>query len=143
MNGGSNGLPKSTSIAEKIRFLFVGGFNTFLGFGLFSLLEFFFGSHLNEIEVLLTAHLLASCLAFYLHRRLVFRVKGSVFRDFLRFQSVFVIPLSINLFALPIGVSGFGINAYLAQGLFTVISVTITYFGHKYFSFKRSEKSQG
>lgn len=133
---------KKESLAEKLRFLAVGALNTGLGFGLFALLQFLIGEQIGEVFVLLLAHLGASSVAFVLHRRVTFRVSGSILKDYLRFQTVFIVPIGINLIVLPILTRVLGVNVYLAQALITVVSVTISYFGHKYFSFRRPEQPE-
>jgi putative flippase GtrA len=129
-------------LAEKIRFVIVGVFNTLLGFGMFALIQFLFGKYLSEVLVLLIAHVFASSAAFVLHRKAVFQVSGQVFLDYFRYQSIYVIPLGINLIVLPIMVTGMHINPYLAQGLITIVTVTISYVGHKYFSFRRARTGE-
>lgn len=130
-------MAKRKQYAEQLRFLVVGSLNTALGFGLFVLMQFLLGQLIGEVAVLLIAHLLASTVAFALHRRITFRVTGNVVKDYARFQMVFIVPISINLVLLPILTRVAGVNVYLAQALITVVSVTVSYFGHKYFSFRR------
>jgi putative flippase GtrA len=130
-------MDKKETLAETLRFLAVGGFNTFLGFGLFALLQFLVGGQIGEVLVLLLAHLGASTIAFVLHRRVTFRVSGNILVDYLRFQTVFIIPIGINLVILPVLTRVVGVNVYVAQALITVMTVLISYFGHKYFSFRR------
>ena len=115
----------------------VGGFNTLLGFGAFVLIQFLVGAWIGEVLVLLLAHLSASSIAFVTHRRITFRVDGNLVIDFVRFQSVYLIPIGINIVVLPLLVRVGGMNVYLAQGLITVVTVFVSYFGHKYFSFRR------
>lgn len=129
---------RKESLAEKIRFLVVGGFNTFVGFGAFALIQFVSNGSLHELAVLGLAHLVASTIAFVLHRRVVFRVSGKMLIDYVRFQSVYVVPLAINAAVLPLLVRVYGLNVYLAQLLITIVAVLITYVGHKYFSFRRA-----
>jgi len=131
-------MDKKESLSEKLRFLAVGGLNTGLGFGLFALLQFLIGEQIGEVLVLLLAHLGASTVAFVLHRRVTFRVSGNILADYLRFQTVFIIPIGINLVILPILTHVVGVNVYVAQALITGVTVTISYFGHKYFSFRRT-----
>ena len=130
------------SLVEKLRFLVVGGFNTAMGFGIFSLLQFVAGDVLSEVGVLLVSHMIASTVAFILHRRVTFKVEGNLLKDYLRFQTVFIVPIGINLVVLPFLVRVMGVNVYLAQAVISVVTVTVSYFGHKYFSFRRSPKSQ-
>lgn len=129
---------------EKVRFLAVGGFNTAFGFAMFVLVDIGLGRLLAEntnrvfasIVTLLVSHFIGSFPAFYLYRRFVFKVSGTVIRDFLRFQSVYVVPLTLNILALPLLV-WLGLNAIVAQGLIVCVNVLINYFGHKYISFRR------
>jgi hypothetical protein len=122
---------------ESLRFLAVGAFNTLLGFGAFALIQFLIGAWIGEVLVLVLAHLSVSTIAFFLHRRITFRAYGNLLIDFVRFQSVYIIPVGINLVVLPLLVRVAGMNVYLAQGIITIFSVIVSYFGHKYFSFRR------
>lgn len=123
---------------QRVRYLFVGGVNTVIGYGLFSLAQFTIGHVVTYFGSVLIGHLLTSVLAFTLYRRLVFRVKGNLVVDFLRFQSVYLLPLAANLLALPILVSALHWNVYLAQATIVVLTTIVSFLGHKYFSFRRS-----
>ena len=85
---------------------------------------------------LLLSQLLSSLPAFYLYRRYVFRVTGTFWADLVRFQGVYIVPFLANLVFLPLLVL-IGLHAILAQALIVVFNAVISYFGHKYFSFKR------
>lgn len=127
---------------ERVRFLAVGGFNTAFGFLIFVLVNLAlrgqFAGHpaWASVVTLLVSHLIASIPAFVLYRMFVFKVSGRIVRDFFRFQSVYVIPLTLNLFALPFLV-WLGLGAIVAQAIIVCVNVVINYVGHKYFSFKR------
>ena len=122
---------------EKIRFLLVGGINTVLGLLLFYLVQFFIGKYITYIGSLLTTHLMVSTIGFILYRKYVFKVTGNLLVDFFRFQSVYSVSLISNLVILPVLVSGFHWNVYVAQTL-TIAAVTVVSFlGHKLFSFQR------
>lgn len=129
---------RKESIAEKVRFLAVGGFNTIVGLSVFSLIQLVSDGQLHEIVVLILSHIISSTSAFYLHRKVVFRVDDPSIADFLRFQSVYIVPLGFNAVALPVLVRVMGANVYLAQILITAVNVIASYFGHKYFSFRRN-----
>lgn len=122
---------------ERFRFLAVGGFNTVLAYGLFVLFDRLFdGRYLLALGL---AYLIATIVAFVLHRRLTFGVTGrqSLIADFLRFESVYVVMLVVNagLLALLIDVAGW--PSYLAQAMSIVVTTLISYLGHKFFSFRR------
>lgn len=126
---------------QRVRFVLVGGANTVVGYALFVLLQWIAGRYISYFGSVVIAHLLSSLLAFWLYRRWVFRVgKGGLVLDFLRFQTVFLIPLAANLIALPFLVTGLKVNVYLAQAAIVVVSVVISFIGHKYFSFRRPQQ---
>ena len=127
---------------ERLRFLLVGGLNTAVGYGLFALVQWSVGRWISYFASLLIAHLCASLLAFVLYRRFVFRVSGNVVVDFLRFQTVYLIPLAANLVVLPILVAGLGWNVYLAQASIVIVTTIVSFLGHKYFSFRRARHEQ-
>jgi putative flippase GtrA len=123
--------------SENIRFLVVGAFNTIFGFLIFVIVQYFLGSQITEVGSLVTSHVIASTLAFILHRRVTFRFQGSLITNYMRFQAVFVLPVGINLVILPIFVRAFEMDPYFSQGFISLVTVTLSYFGHKYFSFRK------
>lgn len=136
---------KSTLVSllknEKIRYLLVGGFNTVFGFGTFVVIQIAIGHTVTYLGSLYISHLIASTVAFTLYRKYVFPVSGNVIRDYSRFQAVYVVPLLVNTFLLPFFVALLHWNVFIAQAITTVILTVSSYFGHKFFSFKRP--SQG
>ena len=78
-------------------------------------------------------------MAFTLHRHYTFKVNGTgnVFIDFVRFLSVYVVALLLNSIALPVFVELLGLPPWLAQAIIVVVTTLVSYFGHKYFSFRR------
>jgi putative flippase GtrA len=128
---------------HRIRFLLVGGFNTAFGFAMFVVVDLTLGralvgigEALASVVTLIVSHLLAAVVAFFLYRRLVFRVSGNILVDFLRFESVYLIPLAVNAFVLPLLVV-WGIHQIAAQAGILIVMTLVSYFGHRYFSFRR------
>jgi putative flippase GtrA len=134
---------------QRVAFLVVGAVNTGIGFLLFVAFSFTVGRAAEDawgawaasVVTLVCAHIIATCIAFVLHRTLVFRVRGHVWLDFLRFQAVYLVTFSINLVVLPLLVL-LGLDRILAQALITVVTVVISWFGHKYFSFRRGKADE-
>lgn len=123
---------------ERLRFLAVGGFNTVFGFAAFVALEKTLGEVAGYLLVLLVAHVVSTFVAFLGHRYLVFRVRGQFVLDLVRFWSVYVAILALNLVVLPLLVEVLGVPVIPAQALFTVATVLASYLGHKHFSFRRA-----
>jgi putative flippase GtrA len=120
----------------RVRFILVGLFNTGFGYLLFVILELTFQLYFLSLY---GSFAVASVLAFLLHRHYTYRVAGTgrIWVDFARFLGVYVITLAINSVALPVLVEIAGLPAILAQGLIVVATTMISYFGHKFFSFRR------
>jgi len=125
---------------ERVRFLIVGGINTVVGYALFVAFELTLGDYIGYLGSLYASYVLATGLAFVLHRRFTFRVNGTgnVLLDFLRFASVYVVSLAINTVALPILIELAGMNSLAAQAIIVVVTTLVSYFGHKLFSFRRA-----
>jgi len=124
---------------ERVRFLVVGGINTVVGYALFAVLQITAGHVIGYLGSLYGSYLLAVTLAFVLHRRFTFRVEGTGNRlvDFLRFASVYVVSLAANTLVLPLLVELAHLDPLVAQAISVVVTTIVSYFGHKYFSFRR------
>jgi putative flippase GtrA len=124
---------------ERVRFIIIGGLNTGVGYLVFVILELSFGARLGYFFSLYGSFLLSSVSAFLLHRRVTFRVTGSggIVVDFLRFLSVYAFALIINSIALPLLVEVVDMNPLIAQAIIVAATTLVSYFGHKFFSFRR------
>lgn len=130
---------------QRVAFLIVGGINTIVGFGLFvacsMTVGYFvdrrFGTVAGSLVTVGLAHVLSVLFAFVMHRRFVFRVRGHVFRDLMRFESVYLTTFALNTVALPVLVS-FGLHRIAAQAIVLLPILLLNYVGHRYFSFRRS-----
>lgn len=129
---------------QRVAFLLVGATNTGVGFLLFVAFDLTVGRWLDSavnqtigsLGTLFCAHVLGVLFAFVLYRRFVFKVRGHVWRDLARFESVYLVSIAINAVVLPVLV-GFGWNRILAQLSILVVTTLISWFGHRGFSFRR------
>jgi putative flippase GtrA len=128
---------------ERVRFLIIGGFNTVIGYALFAALQITVGHVIGYLGSLYVSYLLGVALAFVMHRRFTFQKHGTgnVVVDFLRFASVYVVSLAINTVVLPLLVEVAGLDPLIAQAITVVITTLVSYFGHKYFSFRRAKSA--
>jgi putative flippase GtrA len=130
---------------RRAAFLVVGGINTVVGFGIFvacsqsvgHLVEHRFGKVGAALLTIGIAHVLAVLFAFGMHRRFVFRVRGHVLRDLMRFWSIYLTGLAMNVVVLPVLVT-LGLQRIPAQAIIVVANTLLSYFGHRHFSFRRS-----
>jgi putative flippase GtrA len=123
---------------EKIRYLLVGGYNTVFGYILFVLLLMLLKDRVHYLVVLLVSHVISVSNAYLAYKFLVFKTQGWCLREFGKFNLVYLGVLAINLIALPAMVELLSISPVIGQACFVVITVIVSYLGHKKFSFSVS-----
>jgi putative flippase GtrA len=129
---------------ERVRFLLVGGINTALGFFTYTALVLwvFAAVPFGYILSVVVSYAISITVAFVLYRRFVFRVTGHVVRDYVRFVSVYLVSIGINLALLPLFVEVLRMPPVLAQAIVLIITTLVSFFGHKSFSFRRPASPQ-
>ena len=128
---------------KRVAFLIVGAANTLIGFLWYTFfLWAFHALPAGYMIALVAAQIVSVLCAFVLYRRFVFRVRGHVWRDLIRFSSVYAVSFGINLVALPILVEVVGMNPLVSQVVIVVITTIVSYVGHNYFSFRRKHENQ-
>lgn len=128
---------------QRVAFLIVGSINTLVGLGWFITFQLLLQDRVGYMAVLVCAHIASVLCAFVLYRRFVFRVHGHVFRDLWRFELVNLTQLGINAAVLPLMVELVGLPVIMAQLVSTLITMTISFFGHRGFSFRRPAHQAG
>lgn len=120
---------------QRTRFLFVGGINTLVGYLLFvAAYAILPGSYLTAFVISYAAALFSG---FILQKILVFRVSGKLILDFLRYTSVQLVAFFLNLAILPLVVRLLG-NVLVSQAISLTITLILSYFAHRYFTFRRA-----
>ena len=122
---------------QRVRFLAIGAFNTAFAFVVFAVLQILVGSAVGYLVVLLFAHVVGVLEAFVVYRLTVFRVRGNVLQDLVRFETVYLVALAVNLALLPLLVEVVGLEVLVAQGVIVVVTSLLSFFGHRDFSFRR------
>lgn len=122
------------------RYLLVGGWNTLFGIGIYALLYWLLGKEVNYLVLAIPANILAVTNAFFCYKFIVFKTKGNILREYFRCYLVYGSSMLLGLAGLYILVDWLHLHPVLANVLLTGITVVISYFGHRFFSFKpRSE----
>lgn len=121
----------------RVRYLFVGGINTLLSTGLFVVLSLTFGDQVLSVVPLSIAWIISLVAVFFVHRSVVFRVRGHMMRDFERFFLVNVGSLVVNIALLTLASDVLKFPRIPAQIVITIVTVVGSFIGHKYFSFRR------
>lgn len=120
---------------EQILFVVVGCWNTLFGYCVWALLEYALHDHLHYVVILALSWPISLLNAYVCYRFIVFRSRGSVFRELPRFALVYAFSLVLGLIALPILVNTLPFSIYVSWAGFTAAMVVVTYLAHKFFSF--------
>ena len=118
---------------QGIRFLFVGGLNTLVGYGIYALLVYLNVNYLvaNTISTIIgVAH------SYLWNRYFTFKSKQKALKEITKFVSVYIASYLIGMCTLFIFKDKLNISPYIAGLINLVITTLISYFGHKYISFK-------
>lgn len=122
---------------ERFRFLLVGAFNTAFGYAAFALLYLLLGNKLHYILIGVLAHVVATLVAFTGQRHLVFRSDSPWLPEFWRFNLSLLAVLLFGLASLFVLVTLLGLHPLLGQAIVTPLSVLLSYFSHRHYSFRQ------
>jgi putative flippase GtrA len=125
---------------EKIRFLLAGGWNTAFGYFSFAALYLLFADSIHYMILVIISNILSITNAFISYKFFVFKSKGPVIKEYLRFYLVYSFSIAAGLFAMPVMVEIFKVHPLIAQAAIIAATVIISYFGHKHFSFKGAHR---
>jgi putative flippase GtrA len=127
---------------QRVAFLVVGTANTVVGYVCFAGFLVLLGQRWSRpwgyLATLMCAHVVSVLIAFVLYRYVVFRVRGHVLADLWRFETVYLTALGVNIVLLPILVEVGRLPVLVAQGLIMLLTVVLSWLGHKNYSFRRA-----
>ena len=143
-------LTSNKTSTQFVRYILVGGFNTLFGFGVFALLNWSFrglGSFAYMYAWLL-ANVLAITAAFLAYKWFVFKTRGNYLIEWIRCFGVYGSGMAFGAVALPVTVTLLRRSMhkpqfapYVAVALLTVVTVILSFVGHKNFSFRQAGDS--
>lgn len=116
-----------------IKFLFVGIINTIVGYGSYSIF-IFLNIHYLIANTLST--IIGVINSYILNKKITFNDKKTNTKTPFKFVSVYVVSYLVGMINLKILVDFFNINSYIAGFFNLILTTLISWFGHKYFSFK-------
>lgn len=122
---------------QEVRYLIAGGWNTLFGYGVFVGLLYLFQPWVHYMVIAVVCNVLAITMAYASHKLFVFRTRGNVLREYLKFYGVQGVATVVGLLALPFCVEVLKISPYLAPLLILVVTLMVSFFGHKHFSFRK------
>lgn len=118
---------------QRVRFLIVGGINTAVGYGAFAVC-IFVGMHYIAAHV--AATVIGTTCSYILNKYFTFRQYKKSAAEVFRFVLVYALSFMTGVMFLYIMVSKLSLNAYAAGMANLVFTTIISWFGHKYFSFR-------
>jgi putative flippase GtrA len=124
---------KSLFEDQRIRFLIVGGINTIVGYGAFA---FFIWAGLHYFYANVLSTTIAVANSYILNKYFTFKQPKKSAAEAVRFVSVYIISFILGNVVLYILVDRLSVTPYLAGLCNLVFTTLISWFGHKYFSFK-------
>ncbi len=133
-----------------VRYLVVGGWNTVFGLAIYALLFEIFSRRLaftlmiGEKDYLylalsIPANILAITNAYICYKLFVFKTRGNILREYFRCYIVYGSSMLLAMAGLYILVTLLGFHPILANVLLTFLTVSMSYLGHKFFSFRKKE----
>lgn len=130
-------------VPQQARFLIAGGYNTLVGYLIFSALFLLVGQYVHYLVIGCVAHVISLANAFAVHRFLVFRSSDDWRRSFLRFNLSQLTALGCGLSGLYVLVNFAHLRPLVAQANVTILSVILSYLLHRHFSFRRTRMPGG
>lgn len=123
---------------QRFLFLLVGGINTAFSTSLFVVLVLAFGPRVPSFVSLGISWAVSLIAVFFAYRFIVFRVKGHLWLDFVRFAGTNLMALLINMVALTVFADMIGLPAIPVQIGIVCFIIGFNYFAHKHVSFRRN-----
>lgn len=121
----------------QVRYIIVGLWNTFVGFGLFTL--FIYVLPVSRYLLALTlATLFAGTNAYLTQRIYVWQSSATIKKEASKFFTVFIAQSVANVILLYLLVNYFNLNPLWTQYVIATVLIVLTYLSHKYWTFKVS-----
>jgi putative flippase GtrA len=125
---------------EKLRFLVVGVWNTAFSIGVLWLLDHFIHydmhSLLQKEGVLVLSWVISVSQNFFTFKLLVFRTKGNWLREYLRMYVTYAATFAVQSVLVLALSTWLGWSVFWANLPTVLIVMVMSYFGHKYFTFR-------
>lgn len=120
---------------DKIRYIFVGGFNFCVSYLIYVLFCYILGASFYQWALALS-WIISSVISFATQKFLVFKGGQNWIREYIKCCSTWAVSYLVNAILLEILVKYIGINIYLSQLIATSTVAVITYILFKKFAFR-------
>lgn len=128
------------TLPHLLRYLLVGGWNSFFGFCIYAFFYSLWGNRVHYLFLLIPANIFAITNAFLCYKYLVFQTRGHGWAEYWKCYLVYGWMALMSAGSLYLFVEICHFNPILANGFSVVICTIISYFSHKYFSFSHPDR---
>ena len=125
-------------LSDKIRFLFVGGFNAGVSYLIYSAFCIVLGDSAYQIALAL-AWAISSIVSYTTQKFLVFEGKGNWIKEYLKCCTTWFFSYLINAGLLEFIVKILHLNVFVVQIVATIVSAIFTFVFFKKFAFRKKE----
>ncbi len=122
---------------QSFKFIIVGVLNTIVGFLAYAAYIYFIQN--NYLHALIISHIVGVTHSYLWNNRWTFQQKKYNAKSAVKFMSVYAVTFFVNLFLLSILVDTIDMNKLIAQAIALFLTTLVSFFGHKYWSFKTSK----
>ena len=122
---------------QFLRYLIVGGWNTLFGMGVYAALYHGLGGRVHYLVLVIPSNILAITNSYLCYKVFVFKTKGNILREYFRCYIVYGGMMLASAALLYVLVDWGGLSPVLANCLCVAVTVVVSYFAHRNFSFKR------
>ncbi|MDD5208243.1 MAG: GtrA family protein [Elusimicrobiales bacterium] len=130
-------------VHRAARYLAVGGWNTLFGMAVYALLYERLHHRVNYLVLLVPANILAITNTYICYKLFVFKTSGNVLREYLKFYVVYGGTALLGFGLMFILVDGFGLHPVPAQVCCVPITIVLSYFSHRDYSFRAPKDKAG
>ena len=107
------------------------------GYCVFAFLYFMLSAKIHYIIIAIISNIIAITMAYAGYKIFVFKTKGNYLSEYLKFYVVYGLSMILGLILLPLFVEFLKLNVYLAQAVATIACISVSFIGHRNFSFRK------
>jgi putative flippase GtrA len=130
-------------LSQQGRYLMIGGVNTGLAYLISITTYYWLKPFLHLIFIALIINVICITVSFFSQKLFVFRTKGNWIAEYLRCYVVYAGAMVLGIVGLWALVDLLHIPFWIAQGSLMFISIAFSYFGHKKYTFKAGNGTNG
>lgn len=137
-SGSAAGIIQKALQLKEVRFIIVGGVNTLITYLIYVLMVY---AGINHLVSMAAVYVIGIVTGYILNRRFTFESRQKPAGEFARYVLVYAAVFFIALGTLHVIVDRIGVNAYAGGAVNIAIVTVISWFGHKFFTFRNIRRN--